>query len=394
MLQRELADNTFPSGVNREMAFEYHGFVAELGIIAAVEADRAGRPSGRIDRQGCCAGCSTSWRRLVDEGLRPPRYGDADDGRGFLLGSPEANRWATLLAMGQELYGAPAWWPHCQPDAASSLVVALATRPGSRLTARRSRPATFPDAGMTILRTPPGADPEIWCRCDGGPHGFLSIAGHAHADALSVEVRHGGVDMLADPGTYCYHGEKLWRSYFRSTLAHNTDRDRRSRSVDVGWPVPLDSTCPTRWSRHVTGTGRDAMSWSAEHDGYTVLDPPALHRRTVRLLGAARRLEISDEIETAGNHPYRIAYHLGPDVSAELDGDQVLMSWTTPAGTAGSGTLRLPEGPTWSFVRGGSDPVLGWYSPGFGEKTPASTVVGQGDCDNADRLITVLQFDS
>ena len=31
---------------------------------------------------------------------------------------------------------------------------------------------------------------------DVGPHGYLSIAAHAHADALSVEVRHDGVDIL------------------------------------------------------------------------------------------------------------------------------------------------------------------------------------------------------
>ena len=76
---------------------------------------------------------------------------------------------------------------------------------------------------MTILRGPG----EIWCRCDGGPHGFLSIAAHAHADALSVEVRHDGVDVLADPGTYCYHGQPEWRQYFRSTLGHNTLRAGR-----------------------------------------------------------------------------------------------------------------------------------------------------------------------
>ena len=82
------------------------------------------------------------------------------------------------------------------------------------------RPSRFADAGMTLLRT---HEPnEIWCRCDGGPHGYLSIAAHAHADALSVEVRYAGIDILADPGTYCYHGERVWRSYFRSTIAHNT----------------------------------------------------------------------------------------------------------------------------------------------------------------------------
>ena len=44
LLEVELKRNTFPSGVNREMAFEYHGLVAELGLVAGAEADRAGRP--------------------------------------------------------------------------------------------------------------------------------------------------------------------------------------------------------------------------------------------------------------------------------------------------------------------------------------------------------------
>ena len=34
VLEQELARNTFPSGVNREMAFEYHGFVTELAVVA------------------------------------------------------------------------------------------------------------------------------------------------------------------------------------------------------------------------------------------------------------------------------------------------------------------------------------------------------------------------
>ena len=44
LLQRELDHNTFPSGVNRELGTWYHGFVAELGLLAAVEAGAAGHP--------------------------------------------------------------------------------------------------------------------------------------------------------------------------------------------------------------------------------------------------------------------------------------------------------------------------------------------------------------
>ena len=90
------------------------------------------------------------------------------------------------------------------------------------------------------MRSSPSDGEEIWCRCDAGPHGFLSIAAHAHADALAVEVRYDGMDVLADPGTYCYHGEPRWRSYFRSTLAHNTIEVGQPGPVNVGWPLPLD----------------------------------------------------------------------------------------------------------------------------------------------------------
>ena len=50
---------------------------------------------------------------------------------------------------------------------------------------------------------------------------ILSIAAHAHADALSIELRCGGVEVLVDPGTYTYQGEPEWRTYFRSTIGHN-----------------------------------------------------------------------------------------------------------------------------------------------------------------------------
>ena len=144
--------------------------------------------------------------------------------------------------------------------------VAAALLPGRPVVTGRPRraPQVFPDAGITLLRTSPEDGPEIWCRCDGGPHGFLSIAAHAHADALSVEVRHDGVEVLVDPGTYCYHGEPQWRSYFRSTLAHNTvEVDGANQSVEGG---------PFLWSQHASTevTRADTpeegvQTWTAHH---------------------------------------------------------------------------------------------------------------------------------
>jgi hypothetical protein len=288
------------------------------------------------------------------------------------------------------LFGAPEWWPAVRPDSGSSLVAALGRK--TEITDRPAqRPAEFPDAGLTFLRTPPTDGPEIWCCCDGGPHGFLSIAAHAHADALSVEVRHGGVEILADPATYCYHGEAAWRSYFRSTRAHNT--------IEVGGVDQSTSGGHFLWTRHAQ-TRRiepvegmpDASTWSAEHDGYTVLDPPVRHRRTVRLLRTGRQLEIRDEIHAGGSHPVRIAYHFGPAVKAHLDGDVACLTWVDSNREPATATMQLPDGVAWSLIRGGTDPVLGWYSPRFGEKEPSTTLVGDTNTARADRFTTILQF--
>ena len=234
LLEDELARNTFPSGIGRELASDYQCFVTELGLLAAVEAERSDRPLSAATWQRLCA-MTDSAAALVDERLRPPRQGDDDEGRALLLDAPECGRWPLLLSLGEAIFGRLGWWPPTEASASSSII-------GAMIGARRDvagrpaqRPSRFADAGTTLLRTAGGQAPEIWCRCDGGPHGYLSIAAHAHADALSVEVRYGGVDILADPGTYCYHGEPEWRSYFRSTIAHNTvELDGRNQSRDGG----------------------------------------------------------------------------------------------------------------------------------------------------------------
>jgi Heparinase II/III-like protein/Heparinase II/III N-terminus len=391
VLERELARNTFPSGVNREMAFDYHGFVAELALVAGTESDRASRPLSE-DLWNVLPRMFDVVAATVDVKLRGPRHGDGDNGTALVLDPPAAERWSGLLAVGQALLGAPGWWPPVAPTMTSTLLASMAARrrPAGR---PELRPSHFDDAGLTLLRSPPADGEEIWCRCDAGPHGFLSIAAHAHADALAVEVRYDGTDVLADPGTYCYHGEERWRRYFRSTLAHNT--------IEVSGQDQSTSGGPFLWTRHASSRLRELeadadgtiTSWSAEHDGYRALSPPLRHVRSVRLARERRRIEIVDRLETTGGHAFRLAFHLGPDIEARIVGPDVELTW--PDGTSTrSATLRLPADLSWSLSRGERDPVLGWYSPRFGEKQPTWTIVGEGTCsgDGSDTYTTVLQF--
>ena len=385
LLERELIRNTFPSGNGRELASGYHCFIAELGFIAAVEAEASGHPLSPAAWERLCA-MADSAAALVDECVRPPRQGDSDEGRGFLLDTPVANRWPALFALADVLVGRLDWWPRPPADASSSIVGAL--MPARRHIKGRAaqRPTRFADAGITLLRTT--GENEIWCRCDGGPHGYLSIAAHAHADALSVEVRYAGVDILADPGTYCYHGEPAWRSYFRSTIAHNTvELGGRSQSSEGG---------PFMWARHAHGReievidDGDFARWTAEHDGYASLSPPALHRRSVLLDRASRSIDIIDEIE-GGSHAIRLAFHLGPDVHVHLDGCCAVLDWPATRVPAAA-RLELPPGLRWSLHRGETEPILGWYAPGLGRRVPAFSLLGSGQSVAGAPLATRLEF--
>ena len=138
----------------------------------------------------------------------------------------------------------------------------------------------------------------------------------------------------------------------------------------------------------------DAVAWSAEHDGYKVLDPPALHRRSVRLL-EERRLEIIDVVETEGQYSVRIAFHFGPAVTAQMPTGLVgELKWLNDDGEEAEAKLDLAAGLTWSLWRGSTDPVLGWYSAGFGEKQPSTSVVGEGLLRGRAEFRTELQFRS
>ncbi len=383
LLERELIRNTFPSGIGRELASDYQCLIAELGFAAAVEAEASGHPLSPATWERLCA-MTDSAAALVDERLRPPRQGDSDEGRGLLLDAPQDNSWPSLLALAGALVGAMDWWPRAPADARSVLAGALAAprppvqgRPGRR-------PSRFADAGVTMLRT--YSENEIWCRCDGGPHGYLSIAAHAHADALSVEVRYAGTDILADPGTYCYHGERAWRSYFRSTIAHNTaELAGRSQSTERG---------PFMWAQHARARevevldDGDIARWTAEHDGYASLRPPGPHRRSVLLDRASRSIDIIDEI--VGGHDVRLAFHLGPEVHVELDGSCAILRWPG-AEAAERARLELPSALRWSLHRGETDPILGWYSPGLGRRVPVFTLLGCGQCQGVP-LAARLEF--
>jgi hypothetical protein len=145
--------------------------------------------------------------------------------------------------------------------------------PKRRADSRRSK--VYEDGGYVVL-APPNA--PTW--------GVVRFANFrfrpSQADILHVDIWARGINILRDAGTYSYHGDKRWQSYFPATRAHNTcefdaadQMPRLSRFLFADW-LSMDEI--GELSSH-----DDSRQW---HGRYTD-SRGASHCRSVRLNSVA-----------------------------------------------------------------------------------------------------------
>ena len=174
-----------------------------------------------------------------------PLVGDDDGGRLMRLDGLPTRDARPTLATGGALFGR-ADMRCVGGDAVEECLWLLgeSRRPrprGDAPSAPAGRSRGFRDGGFYVMRDGWQRD-RRWALVDGGPHGSLNC-GHAHADALALEVAAGGRPVLIDSGTFSYTGAE--RDAFRATAAHNTVAvDGESSSLTAG---------PFHW-RHIART--------------------------------------------------------------------------------------------------------------------------------------------
>jgi hypothetical protein len=105
-----------------------------------------------------------------------------------------------------------------RPDGAPALFNdgALELAPALELPAAPDGLAVFPDTGYAVARRE-----GVWLAFDCGPPAPAFLPAHAHADALSFQLRVDGRPLVVDPGSYTYEPGPD-RDWFRSTAAHST----------------------------------------------------------------------------------------------------------------------------------------------------------------------------
>ena len=99
ILEKQIKEQTFESGINREQAFSYHVFSLEFFLLAAVEAERFGNPFSQ-DYHDILRKAVEVTPLLTDYGGNRPRYGDSDDGIAVKLYPNETSALDWIYAIG------------------------------------------------------------------------------------------------------------------------------------------------------------------------------------------------------------------------------------------------------------------------------------------------------
>lgn len=361
ILEEELVRQTFASGLNREQAFSYHLFVLAFGLLALAESEDFDGSAKEMLRKMLAVVPA-----LADVGGNLPRYGDADDGKVLQLAALHERPSEWLLDLGGRMLGLGL--TRQRTLTADLICRGLSVESGKH----RDLPApvgsrAFEDAGIYELVSGCNTENEVFVLADAGPLGYLSIAAHGHADALSFTLSAGGLEFLVDPGTYTYYADPVWREYFRGTAAHNTITvDGRDQSEQAG---------PMMWRHHARTT---VLQWMptpaggvlrALHDGYRRAG--VTHERRFELNG--NRFLIRDTLTGRGVHHVELRFHLHPACAVEMTDSSTAMI------TRQGRILRISLPPAMPAKILHAESFGGWYSAGFMMKEPAFTVSAAAD---------------
>lgn len=354
-LVAEVDKQILADGAGAEQTPTYAAFTAELILLCASAARQAGAPfPASVEKRLAAFADFASWLPAKAGG-----FGDDDEGRAITLGD-EPGYVRSVAAAIHGYFGMAGEAP--APDDFRALFFGLPSQPAPVPRGLR----TFAEGGLSVWRgTMNGRSIEL--TYDHGPLGYLSIAAHGHADALSLTLCIDGDPVLVDPGTWLYGSGREWRDWFRSTPAHNTlNLEGQSQSIISG---------PFNWSHKAQATlveSQHGLPWKlrALHDGYRSRFG-IVHQRTVT--GEVDGILVTDQLLGQGRKA-EIVLQLAAGLEANRDGDTVTVS----RGGETLMTIHFPDDAV-DIRAGGDTPGQGgWVSPRFGVRQAAQRLAWRG----------------
>jgi len=387
-LEKEIVKQHSVNGINKEEAAEYIQFITDFFLLSFIVGENTNRPFSKEFKHHLYKIFYYIYS-ILDCNGNFPKYGDEDDGKCFILDfSEKFNNFKSLLTSGATIFNDPLF--KSKSNGFDYKNQFLFGNSGKSVfesipdTIYKENSKFFTDEGHFFFRKKENQK-EIYMHFDAASLGFLSIAAHGHADALSFILHVDGQPVFIDSGTYTYHTEKEWRSYFIGTLAHNTIRiNGKDQALNGG---------PTLWIRHYETTvinqesGENIDRVTATHNGYKKED--VRHIRDIVFDKIKNEFEISDTIIVEGKKSVlvEIPFHIHPELLVtNSSGNYYQISKPQHRKVE----LFVDEKLNPVIIKGQLEPqILGWYSDSFLKKEATNVIYcrTQINCTNTFKFI-------
>ncbi|MFO1242192.1 MAG: heparinase II/III family protein [Rickettsiales bacterium] len=363
-------------GVGAEQSISYTANVVEMLLLGLFIARTTNvEVPSYYEQKLATAGDCLRW--FLDSANHHPRIGDDDDARVLGIRTPDEHYAASILCNIASFLHRPDLAPHLEEAHLRQAFFGAPLTPSVPPNGVRM----FDVGGYTVGHHSI-KEHDVMIALDHGYLGYLSIAAHGHADALSVWMHVDGMPVFVDAGVYLYHGDGEWRSYFRSTRAHNTllleNTDSSLMAGNFNWSHKAN----VRATAH--GENTDGWWVEAEHDGYEA----RFGVKHCRRLSMHREgYTIEDHLSGAGEHAVEIGFLLHPYIDASIQDENIILSH------AGRQILRIAySGPLSLMLAEADSEKGGWYSAGFGEKVPTARILMTGTLRPDEKSITQINF--
>lgn len=372
-LEREISRQNSSNGINKEEAAEYIQFITDFFLLSYIVGESTHRKFSANYRKHLYA-IMCYIRDFLDIKGNIPRYGDEDDGKCFILHEGHSfNNFTSLLTSGAILFENASFKAASSGfDLKNAVLFGEAGQKLYQNVANESLTLSsrfFKKEGHFIYRKRT-ENQEIYLHFDAAPLGFLSIAAHGHADALSFRLNVDGKEVLIDSGTYTYHTEPEWRQYFIGTLAHNTVRINGKNQATSGGP--------TLWTRHYRTRVLECRQNNeteivvATHDGYR--KEKIQHSREIKFNRLLNEFTIFDSFNKRDDIPaiLEIPFHVHPDTRI-MQTEETRFLLMSPHHR--NVDIEIDERLKPVIIQGQTEPeILGWYSSSFQSKRPARVI--------------------
>lgn len=387
LAQEVLLQNT-EDGVNREQAISYQQFVFEFIFWAGKAAESTDDAFTAAYWDRLCR--MAEWIALLrDYGGHIPNIGDADDGYvSRLFPQLEHDPYAQTLHIAGEVFGIAAWKQTAPISLASLWCLSVPLYKSVSFVPEFNHSRYLAGGGYAVVGSDFGLPSEVKLVLDSGPLGYLGIAAHGHADALSVLLSVAGQPVLVDAGTYSYHADGGWRDYFRGTFAHNTMSINGLDQSVSGGKFMWVKHCATQLEHFQCSD--DSIRWAASHTGYARLSSKVIHRRCVAYYPLEKKITILDELESAEDCDVSINWQHAANVKVKLQ----TKGWGISLN--GYEINVVVNGPNYILKEfyGQEIPIAGWVSEQYGEKQPATQISCQATSSGKAAWLTEFTIES